>query len=172
MDSFEYEIGPVLDVKLYPHEGRCCIDIMIEPLFTDHTVSWVRIVNDINKYVTGTSEEVLVENVQLFESKGRPVAKAKPRPKLVVNLSTNYFPIRERKWTDINPATFSQSSFAVSKFMIRLLRHDKNIPGEDDGAVRFDDLAEKFKVKFVGTLMLGYVSRQKEEERRKDSNIV
>ena len=24
------KIGPVLDVKLYPHEGRYCIDIMIE----------------------------------------------------------------------------------------------------------------------------------------------
>ena len=27
------KIGPVLDVKLYPHEGRYCIDIMIEALF-------------------------------------------------------------------------------------------------------------------------------------------
>ena len=34
--------------------------------------------------------------------------------------------------------------------MIRLLRHEKSIPREDDGAVRFDDWIEKFKVKFVG----------------------
>ena len=27
------KIGPVLDVRLYPHEGRYCIDIMIESLF-------------------------------------------------------------------------------------------------------------------------------------------
>ena len=40
------KIGPVLDVKLYPHEGRCCIDIMIESLFRDQTDSWVRIVNE------------------------------------------------------------------------------------------------------------------------------
>ena len=26
------KIGPVLGVKLYPHEGRCCSDIMIESL--------------------------------------------------------------------------------------------------------------------------------------------
>ena len=32
------KIGPVLDVKLYPHEGRYCIDIMIESLFKDRTV--------------------------------------------------------------------------------------------------------------------------------------
>ena len=40
----------------------------------------------------------------------------------------------------------------LSKFMIRSLRHDKIIPREDDGSVRFDDLIEEFKVKFVGTL--------------------
>ena len=68
-----------------------------------------------------------------------------------MNLSLNV-PIRERKWIDINPATFSQSCFAVSKFMIRLLRHDKNILREVHKAVRFDDFIEEFKVKLAGTL--------------------
>ena len=36
--------------------------------------------------------------------------------------------------------------------MITLLRHDASIFREDDGAVRFDDLFVKCKVKFVGTL--------------------
>ena len=35
--------------------------------------------------------------------------------------------------------------------MIRLLRHDDTVHGEEDGAVRFDELAEKFKAKFDGT---------------------
>ena len=39
----------------------------------------------------------------------------------------------------------------MSKFLIRLLRHDESVPLEDDGAVRFDNLAEKFKAKFDGT---------------------
>ena len=39
----------------------------------------------------------------------------------------------------------------MSKFMIRLLRHDETMPREDYGAVRFHDLNKKFKVKFVGT---------------------
>ena len=47
------KIGPVLDVKLYLHEGRYCIDIMIESLFKDRTISRDRIVNGINKYDTG-----------------------------------------------------------------------------------------------------------------------
>ena len=40
----------------------------------------------------------------------------------------------------------------MSQFMIKLLRRDASIPREDDGAARFDDLNEKFKVGFVGTL--------------------
>ena len=124
---------------------------MLECLFKDQTVSWVRIVNGINKNVTETPEEISIESVQLDISTGRPAAKAKPRPKPVVNLSSNYVPINERIWLDINPKPFNQGCFAVSKFMIRLLRHDETIPREDDGAVRFDDLIEKFKVKFDGT---------------------
>ena len=83
----ERKISPVLDVKLYPHEGRYCIDIMIESLFKDRTVSWVPIVNGINKNVTGTSQEIFIENDDLFINTGKLVAKAKPRPKPVVSLS-------------------------------------------------------------------------------------
>ena len=129
------KIGPVLDVKLYPHEGRCCIDIMIESLFKDRTVSWVRIVNGINKYVTETTEETPTENVELFISTGKLVAKAKPKPKYVVNSSINV-PIRERKWIDSDPQQFDRSCFEVSKFMTRTLRHESSIPREEDG--RFD----------------------------------
>ena len=146
------QIDPVLDVKLYPHEGRYFIDIMTESLSWDQTVSWVRIVNGVNKYVTETSEEIPSENVQLFISSGTPVAHAKPRPKLVVNLSSNHVPIKERIWININPKPCNQDCFAVSKLMIRLLRQDASILREDDRAVRFDDLIEKFKVKFVDTL--------------------
>ena len=44
-----------------------------------------------------------------------------------------------------------EDCFAVSKFMIRLLGHDKNVPREDDGAVRFDKIMDEFKAKFDGT---------------------
>ena len=46
------KIGPVLDVKIYPHEGCYCIDIMLNPCFNNQTVSLLRIVNGINQYVT------------------------------------------------------------------------------------------------------------------------
>ena len=60
-------------------------------------------------------------------------------------------PYRERKWIDVDPGKFCQGCFEVSKFMIRLLRHDDTVHREDDGAVRFHDQAELFKSRFAGT---------------------
>ena len=82
------KIGPVLDVKVCYHQGRYGIEVMIESLFRDRTVSWVRIVNGINKYVTETSETISLENVE-HRVTGKPVAKARPQLKFAV--------IRERK---------------------------------------------------------------------------
>ena len=131
-------------MKRFPCEGRYCIDIMIESLFRDRTAAY--------KYVTETSEEIPTENVDLFISTGKPVAKAEPIPKLVVNLSSNSVPIHKRRWIDIDTQPFDHSCFDVSTFMTRTLRHEASIPREIDGAVKLDDLIEKLKVKFAGTL--------------------
>ena len=53
--------------------------------------------------------------------------------------------MNENGWTLIQE---NSVCFEVSTFMIRLLRHDDTVHSEDDGAVRFDGLAEKFKAKF------------------------
>ena len=98
--------------------------------------------NGINKYVTETSEEIPIASVENGYT-GKPVAKAKPRPKPTFTLTPVSFPYHERKWIDVDPGKFSQGCFEVSKFKIRLLRHDESVPREDDGAVRIDDLAEK-----------------------------
>ena len=143
-------IGPVLDVKVWYHQGRCGVEIMIESLLRDRTVSWVRIVNGINKYVTEKSEEILVASVE-NRGTGKLVAKAKPRPKQTSALTLVSFLHRERKGKDFDPGKYSQGCFEVSKFMIRFLRPGDTVHREDDGAVRFDDLAEKFKAKFDGT---------------------
>ena len=50
------------------------------------------------------------ENVELFISTGKPVAKGKPKPKSVVNSSIN-MPIRERKWIDIDTPPFDHIFF-------------------------------------------------------------
>ena len=79
------KIGPVLDVKVCFHQGRCSVEIMIESLFRDRTVSWVRIVNGINTHVTETTE-VPVQSIENVRTE-KLVAKATPRPKPAVTLS-------------------------------------------------------------------------------------
>ena len=59
---------------------------------------------------------------------GKPVAKAWPQLKPTVTLSPISVAVRERNWIDINPERFRQDCFAVSKAMIRSLRHDPIIP--------------------------------------------
>ena len=93
------KIGPIHDVKVCYHHGRYGVDIIIESLFRDRTVSSVRIVIGINKYVTETSEEIPVTSVG-NRGTGKPVAKAKPRPKPTLTLTPVSIPYRERKWID------------------------------------------------------------------------
>ena len=147
------KIGPVLDVKVCFHQGRFGTEVMIQSLFRDRTVSWVRVVNGIDKYVTETSETSSLESVK-HSVTGKPGAKARPQPTPAVTLSPISIPVRERNWIDINPERFREDCFTVSKSMIRFLRHDPSIPREDDGAVRFGDIVEEFKAKFVGTFAM------------------
>ena len=117
------KIGPVLDVKVCCHQGRHSVKIMIDSLFRARTVSRVRIVNGINKYVTETTEEITVASVENGGT-GKLVAKAKPRQMPTLTLTPVSIPYRERKWIDVDPGKYSQGCFEVSKIMIRLLRHD------------------------------------------------
>ena len=87
VDSQNTKIGSVLDVKVSSHhQRRYGVEITIESLSRDQTVSWVRAVNGINKYVTETPEEILVASVE-NRSTWKFVAKAKPRPKPTLTLS-------------------------------------------------------------------------------------
>ena len=142
--------GPVLDVKVCLHQTRYGFEIMIESLFRDRTVSWVPIVIGIHQYVTESSETIARE---IFEHRvtGRPVAKGRPQLKPAVTLSPISIPIRERKLIDIETQRFDQKCFALSKVMIRSLRHGASVPREDDGAARFDDIMEEFRAKFDGS---------------------
>ena len=86
---------------------------MVESLFRDQPVSWVRIVNGINKFVKETSEEIPSENIDSSISTGKPLAKAIPKKRSVVNSNVNV-PIPERKWIDIDPQPFDRCCFEVS----------------------------------------------------------
>ena len=96
------KIGSVLDVKVWYHQGRYGVEIMIESFFRDRTISWVRIVNGLIKFGTEMSEEMLVTSVE-NRGTGKLVAKAKPRPKPTFTLSPVSILYRYRKWIDVEP---------------------------------------------------------------------
>ena len=93
-----------------------------------------------NTHVTETLEEIPVTSVG-EKNTGKLVAKARPRQTSNLTLSAVSIPSRERKWIDIEPGRFNKSCLKVSNLMIRLLRHDDSIYREEDGAIRFEDLA-------------------------------
>ena len=84
------KIGPVLDVMVCYHQGRHGVEIMIESLFRDRTISWVRIMNRINKYVTETSETVLLKNVEHTVTR-KLVAKAKAATKAYCETVSHFY---------------------------------------------------------------------------------
>ena len=90
------------------------LKIMIECLFRDRTVSWVRIGNGIIKCVTETSGGIPVASVE-NRGTGKLVVKAEPRPKPTLTLMLVSIPVRERKWMDVDQGKFSQGCFKVLK---------------------------------------------------------
>ena len=136
-------------MKVCYHQGRYGIEIMIEYLFRDRTTSWVRIVNGMNKYVTETSETIPLESVK-HRVTVNLLAKSKLFLKLAVTLSSIPFAMNERR-RSLNHKSSVQVVLEMSKFMIRLLRHDA-LARESDGAVKFDDLIGKIKAKFGNIL--------------------
>ena len=79
--------------------------------------------------MTETSDEITIASVENGGTR-KPVAKVKKKPTFPLTLVS--FSYHERKWIDVDPGKFSQGCFEVSKFMIRLLRHDDTVHREDD----------------------------------------
>ena len=118
-------------------------------------------------------ECALKSNVFAFMS--RLKAKARPRRRTSACSSTRTVPICERSWADVEPGTCSNIAYPVSRRLGTLLRHG-HLPREEDGAIEFwrlkDCLRNEFENLNIGLMKSGRASWQKEEETRKDFNIV
>ena len=88
--------GPVLDIKVCNHNGRYSIEVQVKSLFQDQTVSWIRIVNGIDKFVREAMPIHEEENAS-----GKPAAKARPILKPSSTSDVNFTPVGQRKWMDI-----------------------------------------------------------------------
>ena len=143
-------IGPVLNIKVWVcyHDDRYNIEVQKPSLFQDNTVSWVRIVNGVDKYVT---ESMLTKKEEDIASV-KPIAKARPRQKPTVTLTSVSIPVLEREWIDIETQrSHDHKCYAVSKATSRLLRHDQSVPRGRDVAIHCSDIIEECrKKKFDG----------------------
>ena len=78
----------------------------------------------------------------------RSKAKAKPQRREPAGSSTRTISIGKRIWTDVEPGEYSLSDYEISKKLIHLLRHGKQVHREDDGAIEFwrikDNLQKHF----------------------------
>ena len=78
----------------------------------------------------------------------RSKAKATPQGRNFASPPTRTFPVGKRIWTDVEPGKYSLSDYDISKKLIHLLRHGKQVHREDDGAIEFwrikDNLQEHF----------------------------
>ena len=119
--------------------------------------------NGAEKYVT----ESMLTKVEEDIASGIPIAKARPRQKPTVTLTSVSIPVRERRWMDIETQrSHDQKCFDVSKAMTRLQRHDQTVHRETDGAIQYNDIIEECrKKKFDGAsrghLKIGYQLWQK-----------
>ena len=95
-------IGPVLNIQVCNHDDRYSIEVQVPSLFQDNTVSWVTIVNDVDKHVTESMQDIASE---------KPIAKVRPRPKPTVTLTS----VLERKWIDIDTQRSTRSSVMKSQ---------------------------------------------------------
>ena len=146
------KIGPVLEVTTSHLQGKFGVEIRIESINTDNSHSRVRISHGLKKLVTDLSNnkgddnneqetsEMQLEDFALkthvHASASRSKAKAKPQRRTPASSSTRTLPIRERKWTDVEPEDYSAVDYPVSKQLSTLLRNG-HLPREDDGAIEF-----------------------------------
>ena len=120
------------------------IEVQVPSLFQDNTVSWVRIVNGVDRYVTESMPTAKEENT----APGTPIAKAKPRQKPTVTLSSISIPVLERIWIDIETQRSNDHKcIEVSKATTRLLRHDQSVPLGNDGGMHCNDVIEECRRK-------------------------
>ena len=117
----------------------------------DNSQSWVRIsfgtiryVNNYVKYNTHNFASSYEEKAEPASSEviaARSKAKAKPQPR--ESSGTTTFSLNERIWIDIVPSRQDHDSYKLSKRVINILRHNRDVNRKRDGAVQF------YKIKFL-----------------------
>ena len=146
-------IGPVLNIKVCYRDEQYCVEVQVPFLFKNQTVSCVRIVNRVDRYVT---ESILTKEEE-EKASVKPSAKARPRKKLTVTLTSISIPVLDRIWIDIEAQrSHDQKCFDVQKplpdcyVMIKQSR-------ERDGAIHYVTSSKIVGIRSSTTLRSGYL---------------
>ena len=146
--------GPVLDINVCNHYGRHSIEGQVQSLSQDQTVSWIRIVNGVDKFVR---EAMPIQEEEKASEK--PAAKARP---ILTPPSTSGWevtPIEQRQQIDIESQESNDPCcFQVLKFSTRLLRHNQQVYREGDGAVHYDQVIDECKRKAISEMKKDFVN--------------
>ena len=156
-------IGPALEVTTSFQHVKYGIEIRIESLNKDSSLSWVRISYGTVKYVVDSNQdnteipadpqEEQVPQTSIRVVAARSKAKSEPQPR--ESTGTTTFPLCERKWIDIEPSKQDLESYDLSKKVINLLRHNQTLQREEDGAIEFYRI--KFYLRWKACLAAGSV---------------
>ena len=113
--------GPVLNMKVCSRHRGYSIEIQVQSLFQDQTVSWIGIVNGIDNFVREVMPIKEEEKVSV-----KPAAKARPILKPSSTSGWDFHLVEQRQWIDIEITGIQGSLFfQVSKFITRSLRHSQ-----------------------------------------------
>ena len=170
MDSQEYKNRSNLEQKslLCYRDEQYSVEVQVPSLFQDDTVSWVRIVNGVDRYVTESMPTAKEEDTASV----KPIAKARPRQKPAVTLTSVSIPVLERKWTDTIKSVMKCQKPSPDC-------HDMMNQSQEEATERsttvtsLNSAGRRSSTTLRNAyLKIGYQNWQKEEERRKDSNVV
>ena len=114
----------------------------------DNSQSWVRIsygtIRYVNNYIKYNTQSLVSPHEEKAEQASSEViaarskAKAKPQPR--ESSGTTTIPFTERIWVDIVPSKQDFDSYKMSKRMVNLLRHNRDVDRERDGAIQFSKI--------------------------------
>ena len=87
--------------------------------------------NGVEKYENEPTETIEDEE---HRTSGKPIVYARPWMKSTRTRTPVSVPLHERKCMDVNMGSYDHECYVISTAMIRLPRHEPNIPWETDGA--------------------------------------
>ena len=114
---------PVSDMKVCNRHARQSIEVQVQFLFQHQTVPWIRVVNDIDKFV-GKVMSIQEEE----KSFGKSAVKTSSLIKSSSTRDCDFTPIEQRKWIDVETQESKDPHYYhMSNFITRLLRQSQTL---------------------------------------------